>query len=108
MDDPQTTAHDRLRERLAELHAGMLGRMIARGAVEPGHLPLLAGINAALDSLPIEAETAARAVVSDDGREIRLALYNEAGAVAAVVLSPVHAVALAGGLIEAASSRWRS
>jgi hypothetical protein len=82
-----------------------LGRMLRRGAVEPGQLPLIGGINAALDTLdsvPIEAEEAARAVVSDDGREIRLTLYAEAGAVATVALDPVRAVALAGRLIAAA------
>jgi hypothetical protein len=111
MDDPKTTAHDRLRERLAELRADMLARMIARGAVEPGHLPLVAGINAAIDALdgvPIEAETAARAVVSDDGRAIRLTLYAEAAAVAAVALSPERAIALAGRLLDAAGLRLSS
>jgi hypothetical protein len=106
-----TEASCRLRERLIELRDDALGRMLRRGAIEPSHLPLIAGINAALDaldSLPVEAEAAARAVVSDDGREIRLTLYTEAGAVAAVVLDPVRAVALAQRLIAAALPRLSS
>jgi hypothetical protein len=49
--------------------------MLRRGSPEPGHLPLIAGINAtldAIDQMPVEAETGCRAVVSDDGCEIRL------------------------------------
>jgi hypothetical protein len=50
-------ARARLIELLVELRDDMLGRMLRRGTVEPGHLPLIAGINAALDALdrmPIE------------------------------------------------------
>jgi hypothetical protein len=89
----------------------MRSAALRHGAVEPGHLPLIAGINAALDALdgmPIAADVASRAVVSDDGREIRLTLYAEAGAVAAVVLDPVRAVALAQRLIAAALPRLSS
>jgi hypothetical protein len=71
----------------------------------------MTGINAALDALdamPIETKLPSRAVVSDDGREIRLTLYAEAGAVAAVVRDPVRAVALAGRLIAAALPRLSS
>jgi len=73
----------RLRERLIELRDDALGRMLRRCAVEPGHLPLIAGINAALDALdgmPTDADTPSRSVVSDDGGAIRLTLYTEAGA----------------------------
>jgi hypothetical protein len=55
--------------------------------------------------MPVEAETAARAVVGDDGREIRLTLYAKTGAVPATVLDPVRAVALAQRLIGAALPR---
>jgi hypothetical protein len=56
----------------------------------------------------VEAEPATRAVVSDDGREIRLTLYGEAGVPAvAVVLDPARAIALAGELITAARPRLR-
>jgi hypothetical protein len=98
----------RLRDRLIELRDDVLNRMLRRGAVEPGHLPLIAGINAtldAIDEMPVGAETAARAVVGDDGREITLTLYADAGAVAAVALDPVRAVALAQRLIAAALPR---
>jgi hypothetical protein len=101
---------DRLRERLIELRDGMLDRMLRKGAVEPGHLPLIAGASAALDALgTLSVEMgASRAVVSDDGREIRLTLYHEAEAVAAVLLSPERAIALAGRLLDAAGLRLAS
>jgi hypothetical protein len=41
-----------------------LHQILCRGAVQPGHLPLIAGVSAglaALDRVPIEAEAAARA-----------------------------------------------
>jgi hypothetical protein len=98
----------RLRDRLIELRDDALNRMLRRGTVEPGHLPLIAGIAAALnalDTMPVEAAAAARAVVSDDSRKIRLTLYSEAGAVATVALDPVRATALAGRLIEAVLGR---
>jgi hypothetical protein len=104
------TAHDHLRERLIEIRDEVLDRMARLGAVEPGHLPLIAGINAvlyALDSIPIEVVAAARAVVSDDGREIRLTLYAQHGAVATLALDPCHAIALVGKLIEAALPRLK-
>jgi hypothetical protein len=97
----------RLRDRLIELRAEMLDRMLRRGAVEPGHLPLIAGINAVLevlDKIPIEVDRAERAVVSDDGRAIRPTLYK-AGAVATGEISPAHSVALAGRLLDAAGTR---
>jgi hypothetical protein len=53
----------RLIERLIELRDDALSRRLRRCAAEPGHLPLIAGINAALDALdtmPIAAEAAAR------------------------------------------------
>ena len=61
-----------------------------------------------LDYTKVEAAPACRAVVSDDGTEIRLTLYSDAGAVASVVLDTARAVALAGRLIEAALSRLSS
>ena len=79
---------------------------MSRGdTVKPAHLALLAGINAVLgaleETMPIEVVAAARAVVADDGRQIRLTLYSKTGAVASVTLDPVRAVAFAGRLIEA-------
>jgi hypothetical protein len=90
------------------MQGDMLARMILRGMIKPGHLGLIAGIAAALgtlDTMPAEAEMAARAVVSDDGRGIRLTLYAEAGAAAAIVLDPIRAVALAGWLLATALPR---
>jgi hypothetical protein len=51
---------------------------------------------------------AARAVLADDGREIRLTVSTEAAAPAAVVLDPVRAIRMAGELIEAALPRLRA
>jgi hypothetical protein len=51
---------------------------------------------------------AARAAVADDGREIRLTVYTEAAAAAAVVLEPVRAIRMAGELIEAALPKLRA
>jgi hypothetical protein len=51
---------------------------------------------------------AARAVVADDGREIRLTLYAESGTVATVALDPVRAIRMAGELIEAALPKLRA
>jgi hypothetical protein len=109
LDEPNNDRSARLRERLIELRAEMLDRMIRRGAVEPGHLPLIAGINAALETLDtMSVETtsaAARVVVSDDGSTIRLTLYSEAGAIATVALDPIRARALARRLVDAAVPR---
>ena len=54
------------------------------------------------------AETAERAVLADDGREIRLVLYRGAEAVARVELSPIRALALATQLMQAAMPRFSS
>ena len=59
----------------------------------------------ALDENPNDAQPAARAVVADDGQEIRLTLYREEGAVASAALDPIHAIGLAGRLIEMALLR---
>lgn len=47
-----------------------------------------------------------RAILADDGEAITPTLYPEAGAVAAVTLTPRRAVALASELIAAALPRW--
>lgn len=70
-----------------------------------GQLPLIATIDAvlaALDEATTGWEPASRAVVGDDGQTIRLTLYAETVAVAAAEIDPVHAIMLAGKLIEAA------
>jgi hypothetical protein len=60
---------------------------------------------AAIDSSAPPAEPRGRAVVSDDGREIRLTVYTEAADGMAVVLTTAGAVHLAGQLLQAASPK---
>jgi hypothetical protein len=60
---------------------------------------------AALDEIRNDAQPANRTVVADDGQEIRLTLYGEEGAVASAALDPIHAIGLAGRLIETALLR---
>jgi hypothetical protein len=94
---------DAMREHLLAMRAEELGRVI-----RDGRAPLLAVIETALarlNEIPAEAHPSSRAVVSDDGRTIRLALYADTGAVAAVVLDPVYAIGLANRLLAAALSR---
>ena len=62
---------------------------------------------AAIDTVPEDIETAARAVVSDHGEGIRLTFYSENGAGHGLELEPTHAVKLAGELLEAAAARLR-
>ena len=96
MTDPLDAA----KERLIKMREKDIARMF-----RSGQLPQIAAINAVLavlDEVPIDAKPAGRAVVSDDGKTIRLALYAETGAVAAVELDPTRAIALAGKLIDAA------
>jgi len=69
---------DVLRARLIEMRDDMLDRVARRGDPEPGHLPLIAGINGglgALDLPPMGKNPAARPVVSE---AIRLMVYIEA------------------------------
>jgi hypothetical protein len=96
-----------LRQKLIEMRADMLDRMLRRGAVEPGHLPLIAGINAALTALDQSAQTeaAAPAAVDGTGEAIRLVMYRDGTAIAATELAPTTAIALAGELLGAAGLR---
>jgi hypothetical protein len=99
---------DRLVDMLVEMRDSAIARMLRRGAIEPGHLPLIAGSSATLavlDEAAITCDEAARAVVSDDGRQIRPVLYDETSAVATVMLDPWRAVRLAGRLLDAAGSK---
>jgi len=98
------------RARLVATRAELIEWQV-RDGIEGGTLALLAGIGAtleALDAMPADTAPAARAIVSDDGRKIRLTLYGEAGAIATVTLAPCRAVALAGELIAAALPRLRT
>jgi hypothetical protein len=93
------------RSRLLALRADVLRQLDEADALDGGLLRLLADANAAIatiDAQPSEGEPAARAVVSDDGIEIRLISYTQTGAAAMVVLDPRRAIALAGQLITAA------
>jgi hypothetical protein len=80
-----------LRARLIEMRSDLVAQLAAE-SVEPGFLHILASVGA-VNSLTIGAGAADGAVVSDDSAAIRLALYEETGAVAAVV------VRLAGELV---------
>jgi hypothetical protein len=60
---------DRLRDRLVELRDDALDRMARRGQVEPGQLPMLSGIAAALSVLSAGG-TPGRAEVDDGGAGI--------------------------------------
>jgi hypothetical protein len=78
--------------------------------IDGGVMALLGTVNAALaavDAVPVDVALAARAVVSDDGKVIRLMFYAEDGAACGLELDPAHAVSLAGRLIEAALARLR-
>jgi hypothetical protein len=92
--------------------AARLVEWLMRDGIAGGTLALLAGVNAAIDAFEATAEAPAdivgtgHAVLSDEGGEIRLTVYREAAAVAAV-LPPRRAVALAGELIAAALPRLR-
>jgi hypothetical protein len=96
-----------LRQKLVEMRDDLIARMQRRGAVEPGHLPLIAGVNAALTALDRGAETenAAPAIVDARGEAIRLVLFREGAAIAAAELAATTAIALAGELLGAAGIR---
>jgi hypothetical protein len=94
------TPLDAARERLLAMRDEEIARIIKRSA--SAQLAGLEAAIAALDEIPTEALPASRAVVNDDGQEIRLTLHGETGAVAAAPLDPVRAIGLAGELIAAA------
>ncbi len=73
-----------------------------------GFTALIGGIDATLDALDTAlagVAPTARAVPSDDSRELRPTLYAEGGPIAAAILLPHRAVTLAGELIAAARRR---
>jgi hypothetical protein len=88
------------KERLLRLREREIKRLRARGQL--ANFDIIDAALAALDEPPADVDPAGRAMVSDDGKIIRLTLYAEAGTVASVELSPVRAVALAGKMIDAA------
>jgi hypothetical protein len=102
-----------LRTKLVHMRAELIEMLVRKGVPDGGMLALLGSVGAALESIdrmpPVDAEPAARAVVSDDGIRTLLTLYREDGAAAAVELNPEHAVELARRLLEASSARlWRT
>jgi hypothetical protein len=98
---------DQLRQNLVETRADLLDRMQRRGAIEPAHLSLIAGISATLAELDRSARTiaAARAVVDAGGEAIRLVLLRDGTAITATEIAPTAAIALASALLDAAGSR---
>lgn len=102
----ETSALSALRGRLLDLRADLLAQLTAAEHTDAGLLALVGNVSAALDALdtvPDDAAPAQRVVVVDDGHTISLALFTEAGRVAAVALDPVRAVQLANRLLDAAA-----
>ena len=100
------------RRQLVDIRERLIGNLGER--IEGGDVTLLSAVNGALAAIdaadrgPDEADPMARAVVTDaPGLPITLALYGDDGRAAAVLLTPLRAVALAGSLIEAALPRLR-
>jgi hypothetical protein len=85
----------------------LLDRMARRGAIEPAHLSLIAGISATLAELDRSARTIAAApvVVDASDKAIRLVLLRNGEAVVATELTPVLAIRLGGELLAAAGLR---
>src|SRR4051794_30691742 len=97
-----------LRARLGILRRDALARLAASNGVDTGLLALAAHIDTVLGALDADAAVAPvpgdRCVVSDDGREIAVAVYT-ADRQAAATLSPVAPIRLAGQLISSAVRR---
>jgi hypothetical protein len=91
------------KERLLRLREREIKRLRAQGRL--AQFDVIDAAIAALDTPPADVDPAGCAMVSEDGKIIRLTLYAEAGAVASVELSPVRAVAVAGKLIDAALAK---
>lgn len=103
-----------LRQRLEAMQASIVGNLDEQ--IDGGGLALLADVHGALAALDdgraaqlLPADNAmARAIVRDvHGQPVAVVLYAEHGNSAAVELSPLRAISLAGELIEAASRRMR-
>ena len=97
-------------QQLIEMRGRLLDDLGER--IDGGSLSLLTAIGGALAAIdaelgmdPEEVQPATRIVLTDDGDTARLTLYGNTGAVAAVPLSPLRLVGLAGELIAAAMRR---
>jgi hypothetical protein len=88
------------KERLLSMREDAIARALRERP--PPQLIAIDAVLRALDEVPADAEPASRAVVSDDGQSIRLALHTDTGVIAAVELDPIRAISLAGELIDAA------
>jgi hypothetical protein len=97
---------DAVRDRLLAMRDEEVARILRQNP-SPA-LAVITELLPALDELPHDAQSASRAVVSDNGQEIRLTLYSEIGAVASMEVDPICAVAIAGQLIQAALQRLSS
>lgn len=94
-----------LRERLVEMRDDLIDRMARRGSIEPGLLPQLGGIAAALRMLDQSADEATSVVVDDTDGLIKLIVYRDGAAIAAMELRPTAAIRLGGELLDAAGLR---
>jgi hypothetical protein len=84
----------------------LLNRLGRGATIEPGHLPQLAGIAAALDALArSETERSVDAEVDDSGKEIRRIMHCDCGVAVAAELASTVAIELAGQLLSAAGNR---
>ena len=92
----------RLRDRLLELRDDALDKMMRRGSVEPGQLPLLSGIAAALAAL--SAGVSGRAEV-DDGADAIVLRVDDGRVMASIEVAPGAAIKLTGRLLDAAGLR---
>jgi hypothetical protein len=93
-----------LRERLLDQCRDALARLAEGEHLDAGLVALVGHVGTALDALDVLPAdvTADRIVFGDDGRSMVLTTYTGAAAVASVPVSPRHAIALAGQLLDAA------
>src|SRR5688500_17275718 len=101
-----------LHQWLLDMRAGLVEQLADADHLDAGMLALLGDVGAALAALDAtgdcsaaSARTSERAVVSDDGRDIRLVSYIGGAAVASVEMDAVRAVRLAHDLLDAAGRR---
>jgi hypothetical protein len=87
------------KERLLSMREEAIARALRERL--PPQLVAIDAVLRALDEAAADAGPATRALVSDEGRSIRLTLYAETGAVAAAELDPIRAIMLASELTSA-------
>ena len=97
-----------LRDRLLRLRASTFRQLSAADHLDAGLLAVLGNVGAALvalDQMAVGVSEGGRVVATDDGSEIRIALYDPAGTIATAPISAQWALALAGQLVSAAARR---